>query len=318
MKTNIKYSMKKYNISLTLLFLLLWGFSWAQETTKAVEKRESAVQLSFYKKADQTKTARVKVTAKNEHNKYMPVANAHVNVYALNNKAEELIGSGVTPVDGQVVIDLPKTLPLDADLKFTLIAKLENDLAFEDAKDQGSFREANLTVIVNPADTTRTVTVKATQTDKDGKEKPIANATINFYVQRFFGTMPAAEDKSATTDETGTGTFTLPRDIKGDTAGNIVIVAKIEDNDTYGNIDSKVAAPMGIQLAVDKNPFPRALWEPRAPAPLVITISIIFTCIWCIYFTLFYTIIKMSRDKNPPTPTGKPPYGLAYEEWVKE
>jgi hypothetical protein len=310
--------MKKFKLLFTVMLVLLKGIAPAQDNAKPAEKRESAIQLSFYKKADQTKTARVKVTAKNENRKYVPVPNAHINIYAVNGKAEELVGSGISGSDGQVITDLPKSLPLDADMKFTVVAKLENDAAFEDAKDQGTFKEANLSVTVNPSDTNRVVTVTATEKGKDGKEKPIANATINFYVQRLFGTMPAAEDKTATTDETGSGTFILARDIKGDTAGNITIVAKIEDNESYGNVDAKVSAHLGLKLGLDKDPFPRALWEPKAPAPLIITLSLIFSCIWCIYLTLFYTMAKLGKDKNPPTKNGRPPYDLAYDDWIKE
>ncbi len=306
--------MKNFKLLFTMLCLMLWGTSSAEETTKEVGKRETSIQLSFYKKADQTKTARVKVNAKNDKRKFMPARNAHINIYVINNKTEQLVATELTGIDGKAVVELPKNLPLDADMKFTIIAKIENDPAFEDAQEQGTYKEANLSISINTADTDRLVTVKATELDKDGKEKPIAKATINFYIQRLFGTMPAAEDRTATTDDKGEGTFILPRDIKGDTLGNIIVVAKIEDNDIYGNVDSKVDAKLGIALLVDKNPFPRALWEPRAPAPLVITISVIFSCVWLVYISLFYTIIKISRDKNPPTPTGKPPYELAYED----
>ena len=304
--------MKNAKLTVTVLFLLFWAISPAQEKTNAVEKRESSLQLSFYKKADLTKTARVKVTAKNEKRKFEPAKNAHVNFYAQNNKEEVLVAKAVTSGDGKATVELPKNLPLNTDMKFTIIAKIENDNIYTDAQDQGSFKDANLTLSVNPADTSRTVTLKATETGKDGKEKPVADVAVNLYVKRMFGTMPAAEDHTVNTDATGEATFSLPRDVKGDTTGNITIVARIDDNETYGNVESKVDAKFGIPLEAEKDPFPRALWEPQAPAPLVITVSVIFTAVWFTYFTIFFRLIKISRDKHLPT-TGKPPLELTYE-----
>lgn len=314
MKINLKYFMKKSKLPVIILFLLLWGVSSAQEKKTTVEKKASSVQLTFYKKADQTKTARVKVTAKNEMRKFMPAMKAHVNFYVVDNKAEALVGVGVTALDGKCEIKLPGNLPLDGDMKSTIIAKIENDPAYEDAQDQGSFKDARLSLTISPTDTNRVVTVKAMETGKDGKDKPIANATVNFYVKRMFGTMPAAEDRTATTDENGEGTFILAKDLKGDTAGNLTIVAKIEDNELYGNVEANHDVKFGIPLQVETDPFPRALWEPRAPAPLVITISVIFSVVWFVYLTLFYRMYKISQDKNPSTPTGKPPYELSYED----
>ncbi len=305
--------MKKTKLAVIMLFLMFCGMVQAQEKAKAAEKRQSSVQVSFYKKGDQTKTARVKVTAKNENKKFFPAQNAEVSFYVQNDKEEKLISKTETGVDGKASVDLPKDLALNAEMKYTIIAKIENSKTLEDAEDQGSIKDANLTLTAKQGDTTRTVTVKATEIGKDGKEKPIADVTINFYVERMFGTMLAGEDHAITTDENGEGTFSLPRDVKGDTEGNITVVARIDDNDTYGTVESKLGAKFGIPLEVDKDPFPRALWEPRAPAPLVAILSVIFTCIWLTYFSMFYTMYKISQDKNVPT-TGKPPFELTYEE----
>ena len=48
---------------------------------------------------------------------------------------------------------------------------------------------------------------------------------------------------------------------------------------------------------MDKNPFPRALWEPYAPPSLILVISILFGGVWCAYFFTFYQLRKIKRDK---------------------
>lgn len=259
-------------------------------------KSASSIQLSYYKKSDKTSTIVAKVKGKNEEKKFVPVENVKVNFYIQNKKDEQLIKGVTTNMEGLAELVLPKSLPLDEDNYFTIIAKVENDSKYEDADEQVHYTDAGFSIKIDPKDTGRLVTASVTAIDKKGKEVPVKGAEVSFYVQRLFGMMPAAEDFKVTTDGSGEAEFNLPKDIAGDTLGNLIIIAKIEDNAKFGNLETSVSAPWATALIPEKNPFPRALWEPKAPPILVITISTLFGGVWCTYFFMFWKLSRIKKD----------------------
>ncbi len=289
--------LKRTSLAITITGLFC-GITTAQDQSQVQGKSEAAIELSCYKKADMSKIAVAVITAKNKDGKFVPAKNARVNFYVMHDKEQQLLKSANTDSKGQAVIVLQKDLPLDDSLYFTIVAKIENDNSYEDAQEQIHYKDANLTLNLNPHDTARLVTAKVTEIGKDGKEIPVKGAELKFYVQRLFGIMPAAEDNTISTDEKGEVSFSFPKNIPGDTAAVITVEARMEDNKQFGNVENKANASWGIRLMVDKDPFPRALWEPYAPLPLIITISTLFGGVWFIYFFIFYQLRKISKEKQ--------------------
>lgn len=283
MKLYIKYS--------PLIFsLFLFGSLVAQN-----KKMESSVELTFCRKADLSNTASVRATAKNDSGKRVPAKNAHINFYFKNGANSIPAGTEYTDRLGKTTITLPNNLPIDTGGYFDIVAKIENDNMYGDADDEVHLKKADLTVTLNSQDTGKVAYAKVTVADKNGDKKPVKDITVGFDVQRLFGFMPAAEDYTVTTDENGVASFKYPKDIPGDTLGNIIVTARITDNDLLGNMEANTNAQWGVPNKIPKNPFPRAMWEPRAPAPLVITISVLYGGVWLIYFFTFSQMRLISK-----------------------
>ncbi len=287
-------------VCILLSVALFINISNAQDSAAApVEKRAITMQLAFYKKADSTKTIIATVKGKSVTNKFLPLRSMKVNFYVQNKMDQVLLNSAITDASGRAMIDVPKILPLDENLNFTIFSKIENDSVYQNAEEHVHFKDANLSLILLPKDSTQTVKATVTEIDKNGNIIPVKGKEIKFYVKRLFGMMPAGEDYTETTDETGVATFSYPKDIKGDEAGGITLIGKIQDDEFYGNIESRAQAPWGVVLAVDKNPFPRALWEPHAPFPLIITIVTLFGIVWSFYFYIVYQLRQITKEGNP-------------------
>jgi len=261
-------------------------------------KSEATIEFSYLKKADMSKSASAIVKAKNKEEKFVSAKNVLVNFYVLNKTGLQLIKSVKTDYKGVAVISLQNDLPLDDSLYFTIVAKIENDSLYEDVEEKVHLKDAALTINLDLKDTARLITSILTEKGKDGNEKPVRDAELKIYVQRMFGDMPATDENKITTDENGEAIFTFPKNIKGDTTGQITVVAKLENNEQFGNVETKANASWGIILEKEKDPFPRALWEPYAPIPLVITISTLFGGVWCVYFYIFYQMYKINNAKK--------------------
>ena len=277
---------------------LLYSTATAQYKSQSNDKSEATIGLSYYKKADNSQTIVATVKAKNMKGKFVSAKNAKVNFYVLKGTDYTLLKSDYTDDGGKISIQLKKDLPKDDSLYFTIVAKIEKDELYEDAEEQIHNKDINLNVTLNPSDTTKLVTAKLTELNKDGKKVPVKGVDLKFYVQRMFGTMPAAEENTVSTDENGEAQFTFPKNIPGDTIGAMTIVVKVEDNEKYGNVEKFANTTWGTRLAIIKDPFPRALWSPYAPWPLVITLSTLFSIVWSIYVFIVLQLRKIKKDGN--------------------
>lgn len=292
--------MKMKRIALAITLAGFFCIAAAQDQLQAQEKSEATIELSYYKKADLTKTA-IAIVKVRKDKKFVPAKNAQVNFYVKHDKEQKLLKSVNTDNKGKAVIVLQKDLPLDEDLTFTIVAKIENDNLYEDAEEQIHYKDANLTLNLDPHDTARLATARVTEIDKDGKEIPVKGAEVKFYVQRLFGIMPAAEENTISTDEKGEASFTFPKNIPGNSTGVVTIAARMEDNERFGNVENKAPTSWGTKLPTERDPFPRALWEPSAPLPLLLTILIIFGGVWCTYFIILLQLRKIKKNEELTT-----------------
>lgn len=261
------------------------------------EKKETSILLSFFKKADNTKTAVVKVMAKNEEKKFVPAAEVSVNLYVKKEKEFVLLNKVVTDAEGNAVWTLSADLPLDAERYFTLTAKIENDNLYEDAEEEIHYKESRLSIKLHEEDSVRHITATVTETGADGNEIPVKEAEVTFFLKRLFGNMPLTEENAVSTDEKGEAQIVFPSGITGDSLGNITLIAALTDDETFGNVESNASEKWGIAVLPDKDPFPRALWAPRAPIQLILTLSILFGGVWLVYFFVFYQLNRIKKEK---------------------
>ncbi|WP_298298561.1 hypothetical protein [Hydrotalea sp.] len=273
--------------------VLIWSTSYTRG--QQVDKKKTAiVELSFYKNAAGVRTIVANVSAKNDSGKLVFVPGIKISFYTSTIAGKSFLGETLTNEGGKASIHFPKKIPIDTS-GITIIAQIENDKVYEDAEAQASVKDARLVLSLSEVDSSRLISALATEILPDGEQKPIPNVEVNFGIQRLFGIMPLSDEAKVTTDDRGVAIFNFPKEIKGDEKGNIVLVASITDNEVYGNVEATSVSKWGEPLVVEKNPFPRALWEPKAPIILMISFSIIFGGIWFTYGFVVYQITKIEK-----------------------
>jgi hypothetical protein len=97
-------------------------------------------------------------------------------------------------------------------------------------------------------------------------------------------------------DSTGIGTAEFPKDIIGDSLGNLTVVASIEENEVYGNVMGKAENVWGLHKHLISPDRPsRELWTPIAPLWMIITLIIMLAGVWGHYI---YAVIQLVMIKK--------------------
>ncbi len=140
------------------------------------------------------------------------------------------------------------------------------------------------------------ITAQAFEYNNEAVGKPIPDLDLYFYVDRSFSPLPIG-DVFSTTDENGEASVEFPNDLPGDTLGNVKIIVKIQDSDTYAKTEVSKVINWGVPLLMDHSENKRTLWAASANAPisLLLLVNGLIAVTWGIIIFVFLRIYKISR-----------------------
>ena len=275
----------------------------SQEEKSRTSKTVANISLN-YKKKDGVISVNVSVFKK-AGNKRAAVTGNITNLY-LNEETTHNHKTG----DGWL-----GTLPLDFDGKasyeltsgagnlgsgkheFKFIIKMKGDKNYADKEEEIIIKDASITISISTKDTLKMVTAKLTEWKEDGTEAPVAGAELKLSIKRTFSLFPFGGD--LTTDKNGEVTASLPNDVIGEANGTLIVVARIEENESFGTVQVSKAIPWNILPKV-KIENKRNLWSTgkNAPYSLVLaSVSIIFLT-WGIIAYLVTRLFKIYKIGN--------------------
>lgn len=167
-----------------------------------------------------------------------------------------------------------------------------------------------LRVLVNPSAVPSAVDVKialsaneesksltATVYNADSTKSPIQDADVHFYIKRNFGLLRIGE-LSNNTGKDGKITITFPEKIIGDSIGNIVVIAKIENNFLYNDAEVSLIQKWGlVPKTWDEEFNRRELWGSRDKSPLwlIFLANIIIIAVWGVIIFVIYNIFRIKK-----------------------
>jgi hypothetical protein len=127
--------------------------------------------------------------------------------------------------------------------------------------------------------------------------KPVAGPEVHLYVKRLYSLLPVG--KVVATDETGVANIDFPMDLPGDKNGMLVIIAKIEKDDKYGDVETQAEMKWGF-LSKKESPDwnDRSLSSSREKAPmfLVVVSNLIIVIIWVTIFYIFFQLVRIKKS----------------------
>lgn len=273
-----------------LVFVALFASHSIAFSQKGTKKKKARVSLEYNQVNGE---GRLVATVKTKIDRsYQKISGIRVRFFQTEVTEENLLGSAVSDNKGQAILTLPRRIQTDTAVWHTYFATIENNPEFRDAKKDVTIKKAVLKMTLEEEDSTRWVKVFVGSLNELGEMEPASDVECKVYVKRLYSNLPIADDFDYT-GEDGVMSIEFPDDIPGDRAGDLTIIAKVEDNDEFGTLETSEVKAWGIPLVVDQ-PTRRELWSNRANAPfsLMILVNAILLGVWG---TIAYIIVRLFK-----------------------
>ncbi len=276
---------------LTLIFLLPGynGFS------QAAQKGDLGITVSYFISNNMIPSLMVKVKTKVD-GKFKNVEGISLKLFLDKDTAGKFIAKVVTNDAGEATTYIPSSLKSQwgKTLKHTFVATFDGNNKYEAAKGDVTIAKAKILI---DAGSDKTVTATVFEM-KDTTWVPVKGVDVVLAVKRMNADLPINDKPTFTTDSTGKASGDFKRDsIPGDAKGNIVLVAKVLDNDQYGNLSIEKTVPWGAKFAMLNTFDKRTLFATRDKAPVwlqLIAYSIMFA-VWGILVYLVFNVFKIKK-----------------------
>jgi len=286
--------MMKRNIYLFWLILLLLITS-AQISKGQSSKRELSVNLSYFNQNNSIQYLSAQTKTRVD-GKFQNVAGIPITFYINSEIPNNLIGKAITNENGYAILFIPPAAQQiwKQNAKQTFLAVSASTPQFESNNASTEITKAKI-VIDTGTDKTITATFLALN---DSTWQPIKSIDMKLAIKRFDGDLDINETPTYTTDSLGQISGVYKRDnLPGDSKGNIVLVAKVEDNDQFGNLSREKIVPWGTILKYNSQFDKRTLFarSGRAPIWLELIAYSIMISVWGIIIFLILQIRKVIK-----------------------
>lgn len=262
------------------------------DSTEA-EKPDLSLELRYTKANNKTQILEVLAKTK-QSGTWQPVSGLPVHFYRDAEAASNLLGTDTTDDKGLARFIVPEDAKKSA--AYTFVAVTDGSEQFDPVSEEKAISESSFDMRLSEEDSVRQVHISLQSFDAKGKEVPVAGAEVHLYIKRLFGLLPLS-DAPETTDENGEATADFSTVIGGDTAGNLIVVAKVEDHETYGNLEFQRKVKWGTPLIIDPNQNAQKLWASRANAPvyLIVVVNTMLIGIWGVIVYILFRVFKISK-----------------------
>jgi hypothetical protein len=249
-------------LAVSLLFILITGHNGFSQ---GAQKGSLNIAISYFEANNSI--PHLVVTAKTKVNgRFQPVAGIAIKLLLDKDSAGTTIGKVVTNMHGEASSFFPPSVKQEwaSSKTHTFLATFEGDKKFEPAK--ADLTDSPAKMLISTSNKSITATVLQL---KDTAWVPVKGVDVKIGVRRLGGDLPVNETPTFTTDSTGQVSADFKRDnMPGDSKGNITLVAKVEDNDQFGNLSIEKIVPWGAKFKYTSTFDKRTLFATRDKAPI--------------------------------------------------
>jgi len=137
---------------------------------------------------------------------------------------------------------------------------------------------------------------------KDQIRQPVANAELKLFVKRYFGNLQV--DGSHSTNNQGVASFSLGKNLPGDSLGVVQLLVRPVDEAAFGEAKADTSMAVGVPTYRPPLNQERAMWNvvQKTPIWLLLTYLISVLAVWgfIFYVMLQLRAIYQSGEKDEP------------------
>ena len=277
-------------LMISLITIIATGNVFAQKT----KKKTTRIRVEYFKNDHETESLLATLRIKEE--RYVPLSNVLVQFYSINDTSKVILDKIRTDEKGEATFLIEDNPKIFKDSLGFMSFEIEypGNTTNKGAAKTITVKQANLEISFYQKDTVKYIEVYASEIGSDNQFTPINDLTILLYVKGTFSLLNFSKEK---TDENGKTVTEFPVDMPGYALGVLTIVIKIEDDDTYGTIESRGEINWGIPVkpAEEKQ---RGLGDTDAPLWMVYTLIILLSTVWFHYLYVIFMILKIKLAKR--------------------
>jgi hypothetical protein len=283
------------NTILAAAFFAVTATASAQDDTT---KGEPAVGLRYFMQNNSLQWLRVK-TSLRKGNKPQLLPNQVVKIFLDSAKPENLIGKIYTNEQGDGKAVIPAGLKDQWSQQSThrFIAVLEATSVEDERSAEIDVTRGKIEFDTSTLDGVKTVNLLVSKFENN-TWVPAKDVELKVGIRRLGGELKIGEDESYTTDSLGQATAEFKLDsLPGDLSGNIVLVAKTEDNDQLGNLSVEKTVPWGRSFSPVSHFGQRSLSAARGRSPIWLALMA-YSIIGGVWGTILYLVIQIIKIKK--------------------
>jgi len=252
------------------------------------------IQISYLKNTDNLRILQTSLTY-SMNRMELPLPGMEVAFYTGKDN-KELLASVLTDNKGVARFELPADFKAvtGSDGLWAFSSEFKGNDTIEAGISEIEIKDVRLELVLSLVDTIKTVTVNAF-INENGNDKPVAGEAVKIYVPRMFSNLLISE---LTLDDAGTAYVEFPDDLPGDTTGHLTVIAKFEENMTFGNVEKREVIDWGTKTDYSIPTTHRALWTKTAPKWMIYTLSILLAGVWGHYLFAILSLVRIKRDAD--------------------
>ena len=280
----------KYIICTIGLLFFFINVSFAQ-----AEKNKLILGLGYYNNNNQLQYLKANTKSK-INGKFQQVPGIPVSFYISSEEPTNLLGKAVTNEKGVANLFIPPSArpAWNKSSKQSFLVVSDSTKAYDGVHSGFDLTKSRIQIDTLPD---RKITATFSEF-KDSAWVVVKGVDMKVTVKRLGGDLNVSETPTYTTDSLGVvnADFKLDK-LPGDSAGNLVIIAEVDDNDVYGNLTTEKSVPWGVSSRYVSAFNRRSLFARRGWSPLWLewlSYSII-AAVWGVLLFLFLQIRKLKK-----------------------
>ena len=279
---------KKSDAVITGIFILLIFVSSTGARAQDESGIKTVLKLEYFH-IDSVQNLNATLQARVE-GRFLPLQGMEIDFKYLQGSTEKSMGAALTDEEGKVTFPIPDDILATKGDKgiYSFAASYSGNNNYNKSSATTAMKPLRMEISFSQKGQEKMIDVIASEPGKKDTWVPVDKLDIQFYVPRTFSLLKVG--KSTITN--GLTSLEFPTSIPGNQLGYLTIMAKVEDNESYGNVAVSGTINWGKPLPPMKM-IKRGLGDTDAPLWMVYTLIVLLSFVWFHYIYVIFTVFRI-------------------------